>query len=163
MRFTKRRKQAGIVAVIAVVLLGTLLFAYDKFSTSTGYIDPVDHTLVLRGQQVYANNCAACHGAKLEGQANWRERLPNGRLPAPPHDASGHTWHHSDAVLLDLIKNGLVPGVTAPEGYESDMPAFKGRLSDQDIVAVTAYIKSVWSPQALAAQKEVTQEHPAPR
>ncbi|UHL65197.1 cytochrome c [Paralcaligenes sp. KSB-10] len=160
---TKRRKQTGIAAVISAVLLGVLVFAYYRFSTSTGYIDPADHTLVLRGQKVYANDCAACHGANLQGQANWRERKPNGRLPAPPHDVSGHTWHHPDAVLLDLIKNGLVPGVTAPQGYESDMPAFKTKLSDQDIVAVIAYIKSFWPPNALAAQKEVTQEHPTPR
>ena len=161
MPVTKKAKQAG--TVIVAVVLGALVFAYYRPSTNTGYIDPVDRAIVLRGQQVYANNCAACHGAHLQGQPNWRDRKSNGRLPAPPHDISGHTWHHPDAVLLDLVENGLVPGVTAPEGYESDMPAFKGKLSDQDIVAVIAYIKSFWPSQALAAQKEVTQEHAAPR
>lgn len=84
-------------------------------------------------------------------------RKSNGRLPAPPHDESGHTWHHADAVLIDITKNGLVPGVTAPTGYVSDMPAYNALLNDHDIRAVLAYIKSFWPQHALAMQKEITQ------
>ena len=80
------------------------------------------------GKVLYAQHCAACHGAKLEGQPNWRSKLPNGRMPAPPHDDSGHTWHHPDEVLIGITKHGLVPPY-APPGYESDMPAFAGTLS----------------------------------
>ena len=116
--------------------------------------DPAE---LARGAQLYAQHCAACHGAKLEGQPNWRERLPNGRMPAPPHDESGHTWHHSDRVLFAITKNGLVPPY-APQGYESDMPPFGGVLSDDEIRAVLAYIKSHWtSPEVLAARQEITQ------
>src|SRR6516165_7158925 len=50
--------------------------------------DPNSRSLVARGKVVYAQQCAPCHGANLEGQPNWRERLPNGRLPGPPHDAT---------------------------------------------------------------------------
>lgn len=111
---------------------------------------------VTRGAKVYAANCASCHGAKLEGQPDWRKRLPNGRMPAPPHDESGHTWHHPDRVLFAITKNGLVPPY-APKEYESDMPAFGGRLSDEDIWAVLAYLKSHWtSPEVLAARAEMT-------
>ncbi|ALD90605.1 hypothetical protein CR3_1373 [Cupriavidus gilardii CR3] len=78
-------------------------------------------------------------------------------MPAPPHDASGHTWHHADAVLFAITKHGLVPGVTAPAGYVSDMPAFD--RSDDDIVAVLAYIKSTWPDKVEAAQREVTDQH----
>jgi mono/diheme cytochrome c family protein len=109
------------------------------------------------GQKLYAQHCAACHGAKLEGQPNWRERLPNGRMPAPPHDESGHTWHHTDRVLFAITKNGLVPPY-APPAYESDMPGFAGTLSDDEIRAVLAYIKSHWtSPELLAARAEIIQ------
>ena len=75
--------------------------------------DPNDPALIVHGKVVYAEHCASCHGANLEGQANWRKRLPNGRLPAPPHDATGHTWHHSDKQLFDMVKNGtaaMLPG-----------------------------------------------------
>jgi mono/diheme cytochrome c family protein len=118
--------------------------------------DPKDATRLALGAKVYAQDCAACHGAKLEGQPNWRERLPNGRLPAPPHDESGHTWHHADRVLFAIVKNGLVPPNATP-GYESDMPAFGGKLSDDEIWAVLAFIKSHWTARELLdARKQMT-------
>ncbi|HEV7456459.1 MAG TPA: cytochrome c [Roseococcus sp.] len=100
---------------------------------------------ILLGQRVYVEYCASCHGANLEGQPDWQTRRPDGRLPAPPHDATGHTWHHSTAQLIELTRKGvagLVPG------YESDMPAFEGVLTDSEIAAVIAYIASTW-PQEL--------------
>ena len=107
------------------------------------------------GAKIYVQHCAACHGAKLEGQPNWRQRLPNGRMPAPPHDESGHTWHHPDAVLFGITKFGLVPPF-APPGYESDMPAFAGKLSDGEIRAVLAFIESHWtSRDVLEARAEM--------
>ncbi len=76
-------------------------------------------------------------------------------MPAPPHDGSGHTWHHPDAVLFGITKKGVVPPY-APVGYESDMPAFAGKLSDDEIWAVLAYIKSHWSGQVLPLRAEMT-------
>lgn len=141
---------AGLaVAAAAALFLG-------RSGAAAAYIDPSDAALVSRGKPVYAQHCAACHGASMEGQPNWRERRPDGRLPAPPHDASGHTWHHPDAVLVDIVKHGLVPGKTAPDAYQSDMPAFERLLSDADVLAVLAYIKSGWPAQEREAQKEVT-------
>src|SRR5690606_36381647 len=96
---------------------------------------------------------------QLEGQPNWRQRRPDGRLPAPPHDATGHTWHHPDAVLMSILKNGMQPGTIAPEGYLSDMPAYEGILPDSEMRAVLAYIKSKWPQEALLAQKRATQQY----
>jgi mono/diheme cytochrome c family protein len=106
------------------------------------------------GEKVYRQHCAACHGAKLEGQPDWQKRLPNGRFPAPPHDDSGHTWHHPDEVLFGITKHGLAPPY-APAGYESDMPAFGGKLSDDEIGAALAYIKSRWSREVLELRAEM--------
>jgi len=118
--------------------------------------DPHDAARVALGARVYAQHCAACHGAKLEGQPEWRKRLANGRLPAPPHDESGHTWHHPDRMLFALTRNGLVPPY-APRNYASDMPGFAGKLSDDEIWAVLAYLKSQWtSADVLAARAEMT-------
>lgn len=108
--------------------------------------DPANASQVQRGQVVYAQHCASCHGANLEGQPNWKQRLANGRLPAPPHDASGHTWHHPDRALFEVTKNGAAS--VAGSKYESDMPAFRGALSDDEIWAVLAFIKSRW-PSAI--------------
>lgn len=105
--------------------------------------DPRDGARVTLGARVYAQYCAACHGGKLEGQPDWRSRRADGRLPAPPHDEEGHTWHHPDRVLFAITKHGLVPP-HAPQGYASDMPAYAGILRDEEIWAVLAYIKSQW-------------------
>jgi len=116
--------------------------------------NPRDASNAALGAKVYAQNCAACHGVKLEGQPDWRKRLANGRLPAPPHDDSGHTWHHRDDVLFAITKRGLVPPY-APSDYQSDMPAFGGVLSDEGIWAVLAYIKGQWSAQARQIRAEM--------
>lgn len=113
--------------------------------------DPANARQVASGKAVYDRYCAACHGGNLEGQAQWQSRLPNGRLPAPPHDDSGHTWHHSDDLLFGLVKFGLTPPY-GPPGYESDMPAFGSTLTDRQIRDVLAYIKSRWSARAREAQ-----------
>jgi len=115
------------------------------------------------GQRVYAERCASCHGAKLEGQPAWRERRADDRLPAPPHDASGHTWHHPDAVLIEIVTYGFTSGRNAPPGYASDMPGFKGVLSDEAIRASLAFIKSTWPEPVRAQQARVTREATARR
>ena len=106
------------------------------------------------GEKIYALHCAACHGPRLEGQPGWQKRLPNGRFPAPPHDDSGHTWHHPDEVLFGITKHGMVPPF-APPGYESDMPAFGGKLTDEEIRAALAYIASRWSGEVRKARAEM--------
>jgi mono/diheme cytochrome c family protein len=113
---------------------------------------PDDAALVALGEDVYAAHCAACHGANLEGEPNWRRRGPDGMLPAPPHDETGHTWHHPDAVLFELTKHGL-PDEIGGRPYPSAMPAYEGVLTDREIVAVLSYIKSRW-PEDVAARHD---------
>jgi len=120
-------------------------------------IDTKDAKQVAAGRALYGQHCASCHGANLEGQPDWRRRMPNGRLPAPPHDASGHTWHHPDALLFAIVKHGLVPP-HAPPGYASDMPAFGRVLSDDEIRAVLAYIQSRWPKQVIEARAEMRRQ-----
>lgn len=109
---------------------------------------------MLTGQRLYLENCASCHGANLEGQPEWRSRLPNGRVPAPPHDAAGHTWHHPDRVLVDIVKRGTAAIVGT--GYKSDMPGFEDVLTDEDITAVIDYIKSTWPEWIRTSQESRT-------
>lgn len=103
------------------------------------------------GQRLYADNCAACHGVNQEGQSNWQIRKVDGRLPAPPHDPSGHTWHHPDQHLFQMTKYGIQ--AFAGPGYETDMPAFQDILSDGEITAVLEYIKSTW-PENIRREQE---------
>ena len=136
-----------IVAVVIVVALGGFAAAYvnaivDDEPNTTAFADPDDAVMVARGQTNYNKNCADCHGKNLEGQSNWRAKTPEGVLPAPPHDVTGHTWHHADQVLFDITKRG--GQANAPAGFISGMPSFGETMSDDDIVATLAYIKSRW-------------------
>ena len=114
---------------------------------------PVDAEMIELGAGLYEETCASCHGTDLEGQPDWRRRLDNGRMPAPPHDETGHTWHHADQQLFDITKNGLASVVP---GYESDMPVFDGILSDDEITAILGYIKSTWPERERDYQAEIT-------
>lgn len=144
----------GLAAVLCIGLLAATAFnLFSALETGNGVADASDAAQVARGQAVYVQHCASCHGAKLEGQPNWQTRLANNRLPAPPHDPSGHTWHHADSQLFEVTKYGLKN--IAPAGYESDMPAYEGILTDKQIWDVLAYIKSEWPPDIRARQERL--------
>ncbi len=105
-------------------------------------LQPDDRSVIESGAKLYQVHCASCHGVKLEGQPNWKNRLPNGRLPAPPHDKTGHTWHHSDELLFKITKFGT-KSLAGPD-YQTDMRGFAGELEDRQIIAILSYIKSTW-------------------
>jgi mono/diheme cytochrome c family protein len=123
---------AGFVLVVAILLATTLL----------NRPSPGDAAQLRQGREIYVAYCASCHGINLEGAPNWQQRLANGAMPAPPHDATGHTWHHADDLLFQITKAGGQS--VSPPGYVNAMPAFGGQLSDDEIWAVLAYIKSTW-------------------
>jgi len=152
----RNRIGVGLLTAAFAFLVGTITVAL--WNEGKTLADPDDSRQVAKGKLVYDRLCASCHGVRLEGQPNWQEKLPSGRMPAPPHDASGHTWHHPDSVLFGIIKEGLVPGKYAPPKYESDMPVFGRMLTDDGIWAVLAYIKSSWPSGIRKAQHEMTRE-----
>ncbi len=142
---------AVALIAVALTLAGLWVFVWGD-DTSSG-ADASNPKLVARGEVLYQQHCASCHGANLEGQPNWRERDADGMLPAPPHDMTGHTWHHSDALLFDVTKWGSTAVIGGD--YMSNMPGFAETMSDGDIWAVLAYIKSTWPPQIQEIQSEL--------
>lgn len=150
----KRRSAILIGSILATITTGAAVWFF--ISAPTDGANPNNPKQVAMGKRIYSANCAACHGADLEGQPNWRSRKPDGRLPAPPHDETGHTWHHPDAHLFKITRNGLKPPL-APEGYESDMPAFVDVVSDDEIWAVLAFIKSTWPSPIRARQTSINE------
>ena len=121
-----------------------------------------DHRLTGRdldaGAQLYADACASCHGANLEGQPDWRSPGPDGIMPAPPHDVTGHTWHHDTPLLLEYtLKGGQAAlearGVT---GFKSGMPGFEEALSEDDVLDILAFIRSTWPERAQQVQSQRT-------
>jgi mono/diheme cytochrome c family protein len=103
----------------------------------------------IDGEALYVQHCAACHGVDGEGQPNWRTPNEQGVFPAPPHDSSGHTWHHSDQVLLRIIaEGGSMP--------TSGMPGFAEALDLVEMEAILAHIKTFWGSRELEFQQEVS-------
>lgn len=142
-------------AFAALALAGAAALGGMRFIANDGSADgAMSEAEIAAGEQLYQANCAACHGADGQGQPNWRERRADGRLPAPPMNGDGHTWHHPDGQLFAMVKHGIE--AMAPEGYKSDMQGFGDRLSDAEIRQVLAYIKSTWPEEKLARQQEIT-------
>lgn len=120
-----------------------------------------DHRDIVAGQSLYADNCASCHGANLEGQPNWQSLNADGVLPAPPHDGTGHTWHHEDELLFEYTKLGgaaalEIRGVT---GFNSGMPGSGETLTDDEIWDILAYIRSTWSKREREVQASRNPPH----
>lgn len=141
----------GGVAALAVAALAWWQLA-GPADAGIPPIDPDDGEQVALGERVYAQACAACHGANLEGEPNWRERGADGLLPAPPHDETGHTWHHSREQLFLITRDGVE--AYAPEGYRSAMPGFADQLSEAEIAASIAYIMAQWPDEVRAAHAQ---------
>ena len=135
------RVKVAVLVLGAFVLIGTAWVLRNQ-TTRSPRLRPGDSALVARGKLIYAAQCSSCHGKSLEGQPNWQSPLASGRLPAPPHDNSGHTWHHPDELLFRITKEGSAK--VAGRGYKSDMTGFSEILTDPEIVAVLSYIKSTW-------------------
>lgn len=136
----------AFLGIASLTLLGVVVvftFFYWGERNDRRLLKPDDPALVALGADIYAEQCAACHGASLQGEPNWQRRNADGKLPAPPHDESGHTWHHDEATLFAITKHGTARTANL-EGYESDMPIYDGLLTDEEIVAVLSFIKSTW-------------------
>ncbi len=149
-------KRIALIAAGGAALIEAALYA---FTNGSAEIDRVvlrdkDPAIVALGANVYEANCASCHGANLEGQANWRSPGEDGRLPAPPHDETGHTWHHDGDTLFQLTKYGVGALINDPD-YASNMPIYDGVLSDEEIIAVLSYIKSTWPEEIRARHTEM--------
>ena len=147
-----RPMRARFTLLVAGLVVGAGVLAYVLLidADSAG----PDAARLALGRQVYDAHCAACHGVDLEGQTNWRQRGADGLLPAPPHDATGHTWHHPDEQLFAMTKYGIA--ALAGADYKTAMTGFGDQLSDNEIRAILDYIKSRWPADIHRRQAEIT-------
>lgn len=145
--------RAGTALVTLTLCIGALIAACSDEGDDPARL-ATDADAMALGQSVYAANCATCHGQRGEGQPDWQSRRADGSLPAPPHDSSGHTWHHPDAVLIEIITIGGQAAYGRP-GLISGMPAFGDQLTVDEITAVLAYIKSLWGDEERTYQSSM--------
>ena len=119
-----------------------------------------DTDQVKSGRTVYEQHCASCHGAYAEGAPNWQERDAHGELLAPPHNAEGHTWRHSDADLYEMVSKGWRDPFNKSERLT--MPAFDVEILPEQIRAVIGYLKTLWTPEQRQFQLQESRDHPTP-
>ena len=124
-----------------IFLLFFLVLSEISYSHSHFPITRDSELMIARGKIIYQNNCISCHQANLVGVENWKELDEDGHRKSPPLNGTGHTWHHDDATLHNIIKYGLVKLV---KNYQGKMLGFEDKLKDKDIDSVLAYIKSFW-------------------
>ncbi|MGI9372285.1 MAG: c-type cytochrome [Hyphomicrobiales bacterium] len=117
--------------------------------------------VVAKGKEVYANNCASCHGDNLEGQPNWRRPEEDGTFRAPPHDHTGHTWRHTDDILFGITKYGTARFGNLKD-FKSTMPVFENVLNDVKIIAALSFIKAQWPEEIVLRHndKNIENENP---
>ncbi len=138
------RHAAVLGLALAMLFAGSAFWLFSgRVAQSGPALKPVDARTIATGKEIYTVQCASCHGANLEGQPNWKSPGADGLMPAPPHDETGHTWHHPDQVLFDITKFGVAK-MAGLKNYESAMPIYEGVLNDEEIIAVLSYIKSTW-------------------
>lgn len=137
------------------LVVGAGIYVLTTGATAPNSVVMPEDVDIAVGETLYAESCAVCHGANLEGQEDWRSPGEDGIFPAPPHDETGHTWHHSDKVLFEYTKLGG-RALMAAQGMEFDsgMPGFGDQLSDQDIWNILGYIKSTWPERIKDIQAE---------
>jgi mono/diheme cytochrome c family protein len=150
------KKKIALRGVVGNLFIFVFLVACDQqpsiSSSSTGVMPKrqYDQARLAKGRRIFTDNCAQCHGENAQGAANWRERNSDGSFPPPPLNGTGHAWHHSTAVLFDMIHNGSKPN-------EGNMPAWKGKLSREDIELTILWFQSLWPDPVYAAWFEQQQ------
>lgn len=127
----------------AILIAAAGVYIFNSGQSTSAELHPNDKALIGQGAKVYAASCASCHGANLEGEEDWRSGNLDGTLKAPPHDETGHTWHHADDLLFRITKFGTADALGL-EDFKSNMPAFQDTLTDQEIIAVLSWVKAQW-------------------
>ena len=130
----------SIAIVFMVVYVSLVSFTANRSvvinQTTVHPLPPLDHEKIKHGEALYPRHCSQCHGVDLKGSPTWKVPLADCSYPPPPHDDTGHTWHHPDEQLLNIIADGGEPA------YNSKLPAFKDKLTEDEMIAILEFFKS---------------------
>ena len=137
-----------LLALIFILFITETTYSHSHFPITR------DSTLIIaRGKIIYENNCVSCHQVNLVGAENWKGLDEDGHRKAPPLNGTGHTWHHDDASLHNIIKYGLAKIV---KDYDGKMIGFGDKINDKQIDSVLSYIKSHWEDEIYERQISIS-------
>ena len=97
-----------------------------------------DPHAMAAGQAIYQDNCTSCHGPNGEGVAGLFPALRGNAVlqSSPAHNAIQMILHGGQAPATERAPTGLA------------MPGFAWKLNDDQIAAVTTYIRDSWGNAA---------------
>jgi len=137
-----------LLIILSIIMINQISYAHSHFPITR------DSTLMIaRGKIVYESNCVSCHQVNLIGAENWKGLDEDGHRKAPPLNGMGHTWHHDDASLHNIIKYGLAKIV---KDYDGKMIGFGDKINDKQIDSVLSYIKSHWEDEIYERQISIS-------
>ena len=140
----------SLVLTVFVLFLFNIQFA----NASNHYPITRDSKIAIaRGELLYNQYCASCHMPNLSGAKNWKGKDKDGHNLPPPLNGSGHTWHHSDELLHNIIKHGFINLV---KNYKGKMVGFGDKMNDKEIDSVLSYIKSHWKDEIYERQISIS-------
>jgi mono/diheme cytochrome c family protein len=96
---------------------------------------PLSVESVMRGARLYQEHCALCHGPEAQGHPDWENPQV---AAAPPLNGSGNEWKRKKTDLIAVIKDG------AKRNNEPVMPAWGGRLSNDEVEDIVAWFQALW-------------------
>ena len=138
-------RQAGAAGMAAMHERMARLYGRALENTPSGEISAPETEGEATGSEVYADNCASCHGEDGRGFGS----------VFPP--LAGSDWVTGERrTPVRILLHGLQgPVDVAGRTFDGTMPGFGARLSDQETAAVLTFIRSSWGNAASA----VTPEH----
>lgn len=89
------------------------------------------------GQALYEQHCLRCHGDKMDGNGPDAQYL----IVRPANLQSSLMRYKTDSELLTAIANGVL---------FSPMHGFRGTLTDQQMLDVLAYIRTISPPEFIS-------------
>lgn len=108
---------------IAIVMSSTLLLLVFGFYGGSGRTAAMSVEMSAKGgAEVYANNCARCHGS--DGKAKTAKGKQVGAV-----DLTSDEWSPNEARDTRIVTKG-----------KGSMPAFKSKLTADEITSVVRYI-----------------------
>jgi mono/diheme cytochrome c family protein len=102
--------------------------------------DPPAQSVLKAGAQIYADECAACHGPDGKGQA--------GLFPAL--NGSPSVEQTNPTTVLHVVLRGALSVGTKPMPTAPAMPQFGWLLNNDQVAAVATYIRNAWGNSAPA-------------
>lgn len=124
-RSTRRWQRTGTFILFLLVLAFPIYRATDGSRRSQA-LTAQDNALILQGHQLWADNCATCHGTQGQG------------VSAPALNSQEFLTSVSDDQIHGIVAGGI-PGTPMPAWLND----YGGPLTDQQIGGIVAYLRSL--------------------